>query len=74
MLWLLVLAFVGLCSDNSWADPRTWDLNGQSVRQAYSVNWNGQTSRADDGSVLLVWTDARNGSLGLIWAIAFVKR
>lgn len=65
MLWILVLAFVGLCADNSLADPRTWDLNGVSVRQAYGLTWNGQTAQADDGSVLAIWTDARNGNLEL---------
>ncbi len=65
MLWLLVLAFVGLCADNSLADPRTWDLDGVSVRQAYSVSWNGQTAQGEDGSVLAIWTDARNGRLEL---------
>lgn len=60
MKWMLALITLALFS-NSFADPRTWDLDGLQVRQTYDVLWQGQTARADDGSVMMVWTDARNG-------------
>lgn len=64
MKWKLALITLALFS-NLLAEPRQWDLDGLAVRQTYDLQWNGQTARADDGSVMMVWTDARTGHFEL---------